>query len=76
MNEVAPLELTNMINALNSYRTNNTANEGLDLARRYANKLGGTVEDNPEGGIIIKLMGSQIHVWQPYPDIDYIYFEY
>jgi hypothetical protein len=76
MNEVAPLPLKSMINALKSYRANNTAKEGLELAKRCANELGGSVDDNPEGGIIINLLGSQIHVWQPYPDIDYIYFEY
>jgi len=67
------VNLAVMIEALKQYLS---AKGGVPLARERTRQLGGTVNANPEGGIIIKIDGTTIHVWQPYPDIDYIYYEY
>jgi hypothetical protein len=65
-----------MINALDEYRKNLTASKGLEYAKSTAIELGGSVIDNPDGGTIIVIAGETVHVWQLFPDIDRIYYEY
>ncbi|MEY8200460.1 MAG: hypothetical protein RPS47_14585 [Colwellia sp.] len=52
------------------------AKEGLSFLENLSGEIGAKVDCNPEGGIIIRLDEHTIHVWQPYPDIDRIYYEY
>jgi hypothetical protein len=53
-----PIALTKMINALDGYRKNLTASKGLAHAKFTAIELGGSVVDNPDGGIIIVIAGE------------------
>ena len=65
-----------ILKSLEEFRKTMTANVGLNSAELLCKKIGVTVEENPEGGLIIKVDGYTIHVFQPYPDIDKIYYEY
>lgn len=61
---------------LDKCRQEMKAKEGLDYAQKQGVALGGIVKSNPAGGLIIYIFGHVVHVWQPYQDIDRIYYEY
>jgi hypothetical protein len=69
-------KLQRLIHGLDEYCKVVNAKEGILLARNLSEKLGADVINNSEGGIIIHLGLTTIHVFQPYPDIDRIYYEY
>lgn len=68
--------LDSLIKGLDDFRKNLSAKEGLERARALADELGGKIENNPLGGIIVEIGDNKIHVWQLYEDIDKIYYEY
>ena len=68
--------LDRIICNLEECRKTMNAKEGLSFLENLSGEIGAKVDCNPEGGIIIRLDEHTIHVWQPYPDIDRIYYEY
>jgi hypothetical protein len=66
----------NIIRGLDECQNKMKAEEGILFARKLGEQFGAKVMNNPEGGIIIYLDQNTIHVFQPYPDIDRMYYEY
>ncbi len=68
-----------MIAGLEECRDKMTAKEGLIFATNLCETLGGYVEINNEPEqeyTVLNVGGESISVWQVYPDIDKIYYEY
>jgi hypothetical protein len=70
------VNLDSIIRGLDECQNKMKAEEGILFARNLGEKLGAKVINNPEGGIIIYIDQNTIHVFQPYPDIDRMYYEY
>ena len=68
-----------LLSSLNKYRYTMNAAKGREEAIKECISLGGTAkainEDDTEY-TVLEIDNTKIHVWQVYPDIDRIYYEY
>jgi hypothetical protein len=70
------VNLNKIITGLDICSNTMTAREGFIFAKKICGELAVEIADNPEGGLIIKIdRFTTIHVFQPYSDIDRIYYE-
>jgi hypothetical protein len=69
-------KLYKIISGLDHCRQTKNAKDGFVFTKNLCKDLGVDTTENVGGGLIIRTVDFTIHVFQPFPDIDRVYYEY